>query len=142
MKALSIKQPWAWAIIHAGKRVENRDWPYPPKHRGPLLIHASKTFDHEGFDWIRLNAEKLGLHDLLFNENFRPGRFDMGGVIGIVDMVDCVRQYPSPWFFGPLGLVFEDPRPMRFFPCNGKLGIFEVPQIVTMEECSKHLKNS
>ncbi len=26
MKALSIRQPWAWAICHAGKRVENREW--------------------------------------------------------------------------------------------------------------------
>ena len=26
MKALTIKQPWAWAIIHAGKDIENRDW--------------------------------------------------------------------------------------------------------------------
>jgi len=23
MKALSIKQPWVWAILHAGKDVEN-----------------------------------------------------------------------------------------------------------------------
>ena len=26
MKALSIRQPWAWAILHAGKDIENRDW--------------------------------------------------------------------------------------------------------------------
>ncbi len=25
--ALSIRQPWAWLIIHACKDVENRDWP-------------------------------------------------------------------------------------------------------------------
>lgn len=24
--ALSIRQPWAWAILHAGKDIENRDW--------------------------------------------------------------------------------------------------------------------
>ena len=50
MKALSIKQPWAWAIIHAGKNVENRTW--ATSYRGPLLIHAGKTFDHEGYQWI------------------------------------------------------------------------------------------
>lgn len=49
MKALSIRHPWAWAVTHAGKRVENRDW-----HGGraaywrglqlvgPVAIHASK----------------------------------------------------------------------------------------------------
>ena len=35
MKALTVQQPWAWAIIHAGKTVENRTqrwWSY----RGPI----------------------------------------------------------------------------------------------------------
>jgi hypothetical protein len=42
MKALSIRQPWAWAILHAGKRIENRDW-RSCYYRGPILIHASKS---------------------------------------------------------------------------------------------------
>ena len=42
MKAISVRNPWAWAICHGGKRVENREWKYPPTYRGPLLIHASK----------------------------------------------------------------------------------------------------
>lgn len=47
MKALSIRQPWAWAILHAGKRIENRsraDGRAPDlcRYIGPLLIHASK----------------------------------------------------------------------------------------------------
>lgn len=25
--ALSIRQPWAWAILCAGKDIENRSWP-------------------------------------------------------------------------------------------------------------------
>jgi hypothetical protein len=41
MKALSIHQPWTWAILNAGKTVENRRW--STSQRGPLLIHASKT---------------------------------------------------------------------------------------------------
>lgn len=40
MKALSIRQPWAWAIVNAGKRVENRTW--ETRYRGPILIHAAK----------------------------------------------------------------------------------------------------
>lgn len=46
MKALSVRQPWAWAILHAGKPIENRSrkdgkMPAICRHRGPLLIHAS-----------------------------------------------------------------------------------------------------
>lgn len=40
MKALSLTQPWAHAVVHLGKRVENRDWP-GCSFRGPFLIHAS-----------------------------------------------------------------------------------------------------
>lgn len=44
MRALSIRQPWAWAIVTGRKRVENRTWRTnnPP---GPLLVHAPKTHD-------------------------------------------------------------------------------------------------
>ena len=40
MKALSIRQPWAWLILHGGKDIENRDW--ATRFRGRVLIHASK----------------------------------------------------------------------------------------------------
>ena len=57
-KAISIRQPWAWAIIHAGKRVENRRW---DPHSGnaaaarrlvgqTILIHAAKGCPGEEFD--------------------------------------------------------------------------------------------
>jgi hypothetical protein len=26
VKALTIRQPWAWAVVYAGKDVENRGW--------------------------------------------------------------------------------------------------------------------
>lgn len=38
LKALTVHAPWAWAIVHAHKRFENRGW--APAHRGPLAIHA------------------------------------------------------------------------------------------------------
>ncbi|MCW5318373.1 ASCH domain-containing protein, partial [Nostoc sp. KVJ3] len=41
MKALSVRQPWAWAIIYALKNVETRGWPI--HYRGDILIHAAKT---------------------------------------------------------------------------------------------------
>jgi len=39
IKALTIRQPWAFAILNLGKDVENRSW--RTRHRGPLLIHAA-----------------------------------------------------------------------------------------------------
>ncbi len=43
MRALTIRQPWAWAIAVAGKDVENRSW--QTSHRGLLAIHAGKGED-------------------------------------------------------------------------------------------------
>lgn len=57
MKAISIQQPWAWAILHAGKDVENRTW--RTTYRGPVAIHASKAVDPEGSAFLA----SLGLVD-------------------------------------------------------------------------------
>jgi hypothetical protein len=38
MKALTLRQPWAFCITHGTKRVENRTW--GTSHRGLLAIHA------------------------------------------------------------------------------------------------------
>jgi hypothetical protein len=42
MKAISIHQPWASLIAHGEKHYETRNW--KPQHRGPIIIHASKSF--------------------------------------------------------------------------------------------------
>jgi hypothetical protein len=39
MRALSVRQPYAWLIVAGLKDVENRSRRL--RHRGPLLIHAS-----------------------------------------------------------------------------------------------------
>lgn len=48
MKALSIRQPWAWLIVNGFKDIENRSW--HTKYRGPVLIHASKGLTRKEYD--------------------------------------------------------------------------------------------
>ena len=43
MKTLTIKQPWADAIVYGTKRTENRTW--STRYRGRLLIHAGGSYD-------------------------------------------------------------------------------------------------
>lgn len=43
MKAISVRSPWWWFIVHGLKDVENRNW--PTHFRGKVLIHASKWFN-------------------------------------------------------------------------------------------------
>jgi len=117
MKALSVRQPWAWAILN-GKPVENRGW--PTRFTGPFLIHASKTFDHAGYSWILDNRH-------LFSTAI-PNRddFKMGGIVGKAKMIDCVNSYDSPFFFGPWGFVLKDAKPLPFVQYPGKLNFFDI----------------
>jgi len=66
MKAISLWQPWAWAILHAGKDVENRTW--PTHHRGPLLLHVAKrrTSTEEAERFVDLLDDKPALRRLLY----------------------------------------------------------------------------
>ena len=128
MKALSIKQPWAWLIVHGYKDVENRTW--PTKFKGRIYVHAGKSFDHEGFHW-------LFDHRILLpgNSYFGSADYYCGGIVGEVDIVDCVTESKSPWFVGKYGFVlanavaYEKP-----IPYKGKLGFFEVEPANLLEE--------
>lgn len=41
--ALTMLPPWSWAIVHAGKRLENRDWKRGCSYRGPVWLHTSNA---------------------------------------------------------------------------------------------------
>lgn len=129
--ALSFRQPWAWAIINVGKDIENRSW--PTRVRGRVLIHASlKTSDDEFDDCLDLldEIEPLRLEGKLGRRASAIHSKDArrGGIVGSVEIVDCVRTSKSPWFFGPFGFVLRDAQPLPFIPCKGKLGFFR-PEI-------------
>lgn len=51
---------------------------------------------------------------------------DRGGIVGSVEIVDCVDRSYSNWFFGPIGFILKDPQPIDFIPMKGKLSLFEV----------------
>ena len=116
MNCISIRQPWAWAILFLGKPVENRDW--QRKNRGRTLIHTGKKFDKQGAEWIE-NTFKVHV----------PTDLPTGGIVGSVNIVNCVDRFRSKWFFGKFGYVLKDPVPLPFVPCNGSLGFYNVDYI-------------
>lgn len=116
MRALSIQQPWAWLIAHGFKDVENRNW--PTRERGRRLIHAGKKFDRDGYDWVRTFAPQIAMP--------QPSEFELGGLVGVATLTDCVRENDSRWFFGEYGHVFRDAKPLPFTPLRGHLGYFDV----------------
>lgn len=110
---LSIRPTWAYLILRGDKRVENRKWkPLVNGHpyRGQLYIHVGKTFEDK--------EEKLQ-----FYAQFPDAK--IGGVVGIVELVDCVRDHPSRWAMPDCWhWVLADPREIGFVPMKGKLGLF------------------
>ena len=122
MIALSIRQPWASLILKAGKDIENRCW--PTKFRGRILIHAAKGCTRQEFEDALEFAEDV--IDKSINADLKT--IPRGGIIGSVEIVDCVSASDSPWFCGEFGFVLRDPQPLPFTPWKGQLGFFDVPQ--------------
>lgn len=115
--ALSIRQPWAWLVVNGFKDIENRS--RRTNHRGPLLIHAGlSTSDYNSAtaEWLR---QKYGV--------VIPTELEFGAILGLVEVVDCVSNHPSPWFHpGGFGYVLAKARRLSpTYPCAGKLGLFK-----------------
>lgn len=117
MKAISIRQPWAWLIVNGHKDIENRSW--RTKYRGQVLVHASQGVKWSDYDAAYALACRFGIK--------LPHRseFETGGIVGVTTIIDCVEQSESPWFFGEKGFVLADSRPLPFVQMKGRLSFFE-----------------
>lgn len=124
MRTLSILQPWAWLIVNGHKDIENRSW--HTTVRGVVLVHAGKGYDSDSFEDEGDSAYGITL----------PAKRDLdrGGVVGLVEIVDCVRDHPSQWKNdGAWGFVLRNARPLPFLPWRGQLGFFEVSQPAALD---------
>lgn len=145
MKALSIKQPWAWLICAKFnglpiKDMENRDWRIPTSFKLPqrIYVHAGKTPDewYPAIDIVRKvygTITGMNLWDKFINWQYKNGQSIMfpsqntSLIIGEVDITDCVDKSDSPWFVGKYGFVLAKPKLYdKPIPYKGQLGFFEV----------------
>jgi ASCH domain len=121
MKVIVVRQPWAWLIVNGYKDIENRTW--KTRYRGPLLIQASANLPPRWeLDDGRAFARKRGVRV--------PEQLERGGIIGVVQLDDCVTRSPSRWFQGPVGWILSKPKPLSFIPSKGRLGLFDPPKSV------------
>lgn len=126
MRALTLIQPWAWAVAYAGKDYENRRWRPPPDMIGKrMAIHAGKRWDEIAAERIR---ESFGFKV--------PGRDEMtfGAVVATARIAGVRRgcdAVTSPWFSGPVGWrltrVVALPEPVH---CRGMQGLWTLPDDV------------
>ncbi len=145
MRVLTVRQPWAWAIIHGGKDVENRVRNIAGDYRGPVAIHAGLADNLA--EWKRLCA-----HDFEAWCRAMDARESLigGAIIGVVDLANAhvckshsgVLDMPvcfdsgtpyamtcSPWAQFRPGevthhLMLKNPRPLAEpIPFRGALGL-------------------
>jgi hypothetical protein len=121
---LSIRQPWAWLIVHGHKTIENRSW--RAWKRGRILIHTGKGIDGEAVEDLRAGLHPVTGRPCAFD---LPAAFDLGGIVGEATIVDCVTGSDDEWFVGPYGIVLADARPLPFAACRGALGFFKLPEV-------------
>jgi hypothetical protein len=144
MRILTVRQPWAWAIIHGGKDVENRVRNLAGDYRGPVAIHAALKHDVEiesdALDSAR-NAWFGADHELWDPDELHWPWFEgRGAIIGVVDLVgvhptrengECRPMglgFCSPWAErGMHHLVLTGPRSLaKPIPLKGALGMSEL----------------
>jgi hypothetical protein len=123
--AIAVIQPWAHLIVHGLKDIENRDW--FTRYRGPVAIHASKRMPQDQWDGALDMLEEIDPLDRTGTLNRRARIYNtmrLAGIVGVVDIVDCVTSDPSPWFVGAYGFKLANARPVPFIPVKGKQGFF------------------
>lgn len=130
MRALSIRQPWAWFIVDGAKPIENRSW--STDYRGPFLVHASKGMSRREYDealeFVSLCVE--GGRELA--DRAPDARaLARGGIVGVSEVVDCRPCSSSPldaddWELDHgYALVLGSSAELPFVPCSGTLGFWD-----------------
>jgi hypothetical protein len=121
MLAICVRQPWAWAIIHGKKDVENRSW--VTSVRGRIAIVSSlRAFT---------DADLAAVARLQPNVRLFASAGVRGHCIGTVDLYEVRsdgQETDSTWAEEEAGAhwLLRDPRPCRPFAVRGRLRFFPI----------------
>jgi hypothetical protein len=165
---LTLTQPWATLVAIGAKRIETRSW--RTSYRGPLAIHAAKSFPQECKDlvWTKPFYEALIQRDVPAGDDhpyFEQGAkrdifpaIPVGVVVAVCRLVDVV---PTEWLVtrsepisaqeralgnyshGRFGWLLEDIRPLREpIPAKGALGLWQWQPPADLEELLAPMKDA
>lgn len=113
--AITLHRPWAFAVAHLNKDIENRTWECPLEPGSYIAIHAGKTWDEEGAEWIGL-------------ERLPPEPEHPLGIVAIARFMGNITTSNSPWFFGPVGWKLEGAIAIPPVACRGRQKLWRVPE--------------
>ncbi|HEX7313263.1 MAG TPA: hypothetical protein VF297_05055 [Pyrinomonadaceae bacterium] len=123
---MSLTRPWPFAFDNGPvpKRVENRGWK-PRDYVGHYVaLHAAKSWDEDGREFI---ADKTGLYVPSDAESPRSQIFAVCRYVGHVTSATDrrLKNGQDAWFFGPVGWLLGDyVRLVEPVPCVGARGLW------------------
>ncbi len=101
MRAITVRQPWASLIAAGAKTIETR--PRPTSYRGPVLIHAGKTWNRQDLAGVLPALVTGGPHGPRLRHSLPLGAF-----VAVANVVDCVKVYDFGRCPERPGLYIED----------------------------------
>lgn len=146
MYAITVQQPWAHAIIHLGKNVENRTrlGTWKPAVGERVAIHAGKRLSQRGVETI----PSLVYMPTDWWSRIVP-RMPLGAILGTATLAGlhqeeggCCRPWGEPSYIEHGGtkrvdivhLALTDPIPLgEPIDCRGALGLWTVPDHIAAE---------
>ena len=156
MKALTLRQPWCWIILHLNKRIENRTRNLGA-YRGPVLLHSSSQMSSsdwwEAYEFVR---GRLGTDAALKipkptgKMQFGHPDLPLGVIFACCDVVGDVHprdantlglfygdaeaanwhEQTRDWYMGRHAYLLDKVEPTPLIACKGALGFWKVPDHV------------
>lgn len=131
LRALTVRQPWAWLIAAGWKPLENRSWAPPSSLVGQrLVIHASqKAPTRADVAWARR----------VLGKGVELGPLHRGAVVGVVTVAGLVERKRhlerdvARWWRGPMAWALTLPAEVGPVACKGQLGVWRLPPEVVKQ---------
>lgn len=144
MKAFTVYQPYAHAIVTGRKGYETR--PRKTNIRGRVAVHAGAKNPEEVANTVDLISEMEGMRFAEVRKRMAHWDYPCGAVVGTVEIVDCVHVEEIVDKLTPLEKALGDYSPGRFawvlqnpimfdkpIPARGQQGWWNWPFVIA--EC-------
>jgi hypothetical protein len=137
MRALTLVQPWAHAIVYLGKDIENRSWKPSPDNVGHrIAIHAGNKRSRPDIDALIEEGSVLASEQILSGAIVGTALLfgwvtDWGEHSDTLTAAAAAAALRSPWYIaGHVGWVLREPRALREpILCRGALGLWRAPYV-------------
>lgn len=116
MKAITLYRPWAYAIAHLGKDIENRSYNCSLPSGEWLAIHSGQKSSSIAI------AEIAGLSGRTI-----PSNLESSAIVAVAQFIGNTTASDSPWFTGPIGWQLANTIAIKSVPCKGSQGLWELP---------------